>query len=106
MDMKELMLVPVSENNLHTSVILLTFDLTRPKRSTEMLATFLDTFQPYINGMMESLESRGSKRPRAIKAVALKRYREDHPDRSSVQPFAIPILLVATKYDQFKSVDL
>jgi hypothetical protein len=80
--------------------------LFQPKRSAEMLNTFLDTFQPYVNGIMESLESRGSKRPRGIRAVAMRRYADTHPDRNSVQPFAIPLMIVGTKYDQFKSIDL
>jgi hypothetical protein len=61
---------------------------------------------------MERLESRGSKRPQALKAYALKRFGADHPDeyfffyfRAHVKPFISPLLIIGSKYDEFKGFE-
>jgi dynein light intermediate chain 2, cytosolic len=80
-------------------------DLSRPEESLSFLKHMLDKTGARITSVLDGLESRGSKRPKALRSHAWTRFGADHPDKDSVSPFLIPVVIVGTKYDALSSME-
>ncbi|KAJ3093813.1 Cytoplasmic dynein 2 light intermediate chain 1, partial [Physocladia obscura] len=100
--------IAVTESNIHLSTFVIVIDLSDPSEAVPVLEHFLDKIQIRANKILDSLESRGSKRPKGMKAFALRKYGSEHPDVSSKDSMCIspvPIVIVGAKYDLFRDME-
>ncbi|KAG5457035.1 MAG: hypothetical protein BJ554DRAFT_3063 [Olpidium bornovanus] len=76
-----------------------------------LVDTLLDKLAKEVNRILDSLEKRGSKRPKALRAHALKRFGPEHADLAGggglghLVPFPVPAVIIGTKHDVFRDFD-
>jgi dynein light intermediate chain 2 len=104
-DLSSLLKIPITELNLHLSSFAIVVDLSKPDQALDIVEHFLITIRDRLSNLMTSLESRGSKRPSAMKSYAWKRFGTEHPDSNTINPLSAPVLIIGTKYDVFKNLE-
>ncbi|KAL3902032.1 MAG: hypothetical protein SGCHY_000142 [Lobulomycetales sp.] len=73
--------------------------------SSLTLCIVVDLSRSRIEQILKNLEARGSKRPKALRAQAWRKYGNDHPDKASLNPMLLPVLIVGNKYDLFRQLE-
>ncbi|KAJ3345906.1 Cytoplasmic dynein 2 light intermediate chain 1 [Entophlyctis luteolus] len=81
-NLTDLIDIPVNESNIHLATFVILIDLGDPSGALPVLEHFLNKIQTHTKKILDGLESRGSKRPKGLKALALKKYGSEHPDTS------------------------
>ncbi|KAI8917126.1 hypothetical protein DFJ77DRAFT_459291 [Powellomyces hirtus] len=98
--------IPLTEANIHTTTFVIVIDLSNPPDAIATLPALLTHLQTATATILDGLEARGSKRPKAMKAVAWKRYSSlEGTDRDYVKPSPVPIVIIGTKYDVFRDTE-
>ncbi|KAJ3015887.1 UNVERIFIED_CONTAM: Cytoplasmic dynein 2 light intermediate chain 1 [Siphonaria sp. JEL0065] len=99
--------IPVSESNIHLTTFVIVIDLSVPEDALPVLEHFLDKIQTRSKRVLDGLEARGSKRPKGLRAFAVKKYGNEHPDiqNQSMYICPIPIVIVGSKYDLFRDLE-
>ncbi|KAJ3054405.1 Cytoplasmic dynein 2 light intermediate chain 1 [Rhizophlyctis rosea] len=103
--LSDLIDIPITETNIHTCTFIVTLDLSDPQSLIPSLDHFLSKISSRTTAILDSLESRGSKRPKALRAYAWKKFGPDHPDKNALTPLAVPVVLVGTKWDVFRDLE-
>ncbi|KAI8799875.1 hypothetical protein BJ742DRAFT_860483 [Cladochytrium replicatum] len=105
--MSQLINVPLNEQNLHNTSFVLVLDLSKPESIVPTTEALMSTINARFEALCRSLESRGSKRPKNLRAAAAKKYAES-PDRDTLppnSPCAVPLVFIGSKYDVFKGFE-
>ncbi|KAI8611846.1 hypothetical protein BC830DRAFT_1139374 [Chytriomyces sp. MP71] len=99
--------IPVNESNIHLTTFVIVIDLSEPADALPLLEHFLDKIQARAKKVLDGLESRGSKRPKGLRAFASKKYGPDHPDIKSDAMYIcpVPIVIVGAKYDLYRDIE-
>ncbi|RKO82962.1 hypothetical protein BDK51DRAFT_11746, partial [Blyttiomyces helicus] len=100
--LSDLIQVPITESNVHTSTFVIVLDLSKPSEVLNTLEHFLQKIEARVAAILAGLEARGSRRPRALKAHAWKRFGVDHPDKDSLDPILVPLVIIGSKFDLLK----
>lgn len=110
--LSDLINIPLNEANIHIASLAICVDLSKPEESLQLLKHFFDKTGARVDKILEGLESRGSKRPKALRHHAWTRFGADHPDklfiiygREHVKPFVIPVAIIGTKYDSLSKME-
>ncbi|KAL7754452.1 cell division control protein [Sorochytrium milnesiophthora] len=82
----ELLEIPVTEPFIHALTMFAIADLSEPSTILDVLKPTVDKYAACVNALLDSLEKRGSRRPKAMRAHALKRYGAEHPDKYGMTP--------------------
>ncbi|KAJ3331380.1 Cytoplasmic dynein 2 light intermediate chain 1, partial [Blyttiomyces sp. JEL0837] len=103
----DLMDIPVSESNIHLTTFVVVADLSEPAEAVHLLAYFLERIEKRTSAILDNLEQRGSKRPKALRAFALKKFGNDHPDFATqvMRILPVPVVIIGSKYDVFRNVE-
>ncbi|KAJ3361160.1 Cytoplasmic dynein 2 light intermediate chain 1 [Allomyces javanicus] len=116
--------VPLSAATVHTTAVLLCVDLTRPADLASTIESYLAVLSSRIDELLAGLEKRGSKRPKGMRAFAMKKYttaaaaaatsasassldlpsKTSHPDKARLALLPILWALVGTRYDEFRDL--
>ncbi|KNE67407.1 hypothetical protein AMAG_11872 [Allomyces macrogynus ATCC 38327] len=116
--------VPLSAATVHTTAVLLCVDLTRPADLASTIESYLAVLSSRIDELLAGLEKRGSKRPKGMRAFAMKKYttaaaaaatsasassldlpsKTSHPDKARLALLPIQWALVGTRYDEFRDL--
>ena len=99
------MAIPFNEGTFHSFTMGIILDLSRPHTLLPTLLHFLAAISARLTSVLESLETRGSKRPKAVRAHHLKKYGAEHPDKDALNLLPINVVIVGTKYDLFKEME-
>ncbi|KAJ3129959.1 Cytoplasmic dynein 2 light intermediate chain 1 [Nowakowskiella sp. JEL0407] len=102
--LSDLIRIPVTEQNLHNSTFVIVANLAEPEEMIHVVDHFIAAITKRVNDLLDALEKRGSKRPRNLRNFAIKKY-GDNSDREFVNPCAVPLLILGTKYDKFKDFE-
>ncbi|KAI9348765.1 hypothetical protein DFJ73DRAFT_960173 [Zopfochytrium polystomum] len=102
-----LMDIPVSEANIHLITFVVVVDLSQPAEAISVLEFYMDRIAARVKTILDGLEQRGSKRPKGMKAFALKRFGQDHPDLSSdvMNILPVPLVVIGSMYDRFRDLE-
>eukprot|EP00842_Homolaphlyctis_polyrhiza_P006453 jgi/Hompol1/6809/HPOL_002295-RA len=103
--LSDLLDIPITESNIHTSAFIIVLDLSAPSTLLDTLEVLLSKIHSRSAKILEGLESRGSKRPKALHSYALKKYGTDHPDKDLVKLSPIPIAIIGSKFDEIKDME-
>ena len=101
-DLSKWMEVPLNENSLQDSFVVVCCDLSSSVDCFKYAFTALSQVHQYLDAKLDNLEKRGSKRPKAMRASALKRGWSSHPDASAVKPCPIQLALFGLKFDKLQ----
>ena len=101
----ELLSIPLSESNIHSSCVVVVVDLSKvgvftaisptvttnqPEMLFSILSSYITQLQKVTEGILQRLEKRNSKRPAVLRRIARKRYGDTHPDLY-VEDMTVPI---------------
>ncbi|KAH6589332.1 hypothetical protein BASA50_002914 [Batrachochytrium salamandrivorans] len=103
--LSDLLDISVTEANIHVSSFLIVLDLSNPEGIIEVLESLLERIREKTSKILDGLEQRGSKRPKALRSYAMKQYGLDHPDRDIVTLSHVPITIVGSKYDEIHDME-
>ncbi|KAJ3209928.1 hypothetical protein HDU67_005820 [Dinochytrium kinnereticum] len=81
--LSDLMEIPITETNVHMASFVIVADLSKPSETILEVEYFITRIQKRVKEILEGLEQRGSKRPKALKAFSNKKYGADHPDMNA-----------------------
>eukprot|EP01083_Nonionella_stella_P052543 139364_1 len=104
--MSELTEIALTPENIENSLVLLTTDLSKQCCITDDLLFWLEfTTKRVAHCISKVTPTNGKSVESIIRNRSAKRFPKDHPDRSMINPSLIPLVIVATKYDEFKNRD-
>ncbi|EPZ35532.1 hypothetical protein O9G_003965 [Rozella allomycis CSF55] len=64
----------------------------------------LSTIESKINGVLDELEKKGSKRPKTLIKKCAEQFKY-HPDKSFINPIVLPVTIICTNFNSFKQMD-
>ncbi|KAI9204137.1 uncharacterized protein BJ171DRAFT_582113 [Polychytrium aggregatum] len=103
--LSDLVEIPVTESNVHTITFVVVLDLSEPANLLATLTTLFTKIRSRVDSILGGLEERGSKRPKALRSHAWKKFGVDHPDKDAVNPSPVPIVIIGNKYDLFRDTE-
>ncbi|KAI8927050.1 hypothetical protein BC831DRAFT_497796 [Entophlyctis helioformis] len=103
--LSDLLDIPITEANIHSTTFVIVVDLADPASVLETLEGLLDKIRSRVSKILDGLEQRGSKRPKALRSYASKKYGSEHPDKDVVKLSPVPLVIVGSKYDEFKDME-
>ncbi|KAJ3294419.1 Cytoplasmic dynein 2 light intermediate chain 1 [Borealophlyctis nickersoniae] len=106
--LSDLIDVPITETNIHTTTFIIVVDLSQPQSHLQILLPFLGKVTARVTAVLDSLGQRGSKRPKALRAYAWKKFTGEaagHPDKDAVNLSPVPMVIIGTKYDLFRDME-
>lgn len=111
--LSDLVNIPIIETNIQNTSIMIVVDLskvlfgltTQPGQILALIKHFIDKIGLRVRQVLDGLEQRGSKRPKAMRSHAWIRFGADHPDRDQVIPFPIQLTICASKYDSLADME-
>nr|KAJ3422923.1 Cytoplasmic dynein 2 light intermediate chain 1 [Polyrhizophydium stewartii] len=103
--LSDLLDIPITEANIHASTFIIVLDLSDPSNILETLDTLLGKIRARVAKILAGLEQRGSKRPKALRNYAAKKYGSDHPDKDVVNIMPVPVAIIGSKFDEIKDME-
>ncbi|ESN93853.1 hypothetical protein HELRODRAFT_193897 [Helobdella robusta] len=96
----------IDNKNISSTGIVLTVDLSQPKRLWTVLEHWLRVLKSRVDDVIKHGDDgkNGRIRERLLEAARMK-YKEDHPDLDLLDLFPLPITIVCTKYDTFQNFE-
>ncbi len=108
----ELVGVPITTARLPTAVLAIVLDLSKPQNVIPACLHWLAMLRNHVQGRLDDLRTSGSsdaasemeeKARESFQALWRKKHKkEDHPDRRNVDACAVPLMIVANKWDSIK----
>ncbi|ORX77952.1 hypothetical protein BCR32DRAFT_295289 [Anaeromyces robustus] len=102
---KEFLKIPINEHNINNAVVVIVLDLSKPENIIDEYKEIIEIVNTRVDGLLKSLEKRGSRRPKALTLYSWKKYGNEHPDKEFIHPTIIPSIIVGSKYDKFKNYE-
>lgn len=87
---------------LHSTVVVLTLDLSHPHKVVDSLLFWLLKLRERTDACIAELRQHDAKAAAKIELKQVKQW-QIHDDRKGVTPFPVPLLIVANKYDLFQN---
>ncbi|KAI8911722.1 hypothetical protein EDD86DRAFT_188570 [Gorgonomyces haynaldii] len=97
--------IPITESNLHLCTLFVCLDLSAPQDIPDIVEHFIEKIKTHVNKIMDSLEARGSKRPKGLRSYQWQKFGTDHPDKDLVSLFPIPLMFLCTKADTLEHLE-
>lgn len=94
---------PINETSINNITLAIVVDLSRPFEVVDTTLHFLDKLNTRLKTLFANLEQRGSRRPKAMRAHALKKFGDNHPDREYLTPTPVSVLIIGNKWDEFSN---
>ncbi|KAI9093115.1 hypothetical protein DFS34DRAFT_696775 [Phlyctochytrium arcticum] len=101
----DLMTVPVLEANIHTVTFVVVVDLSLPAEAIQTLSILLPRIKSHLSTILDKLESRGSKRPKHLRAHSWKKYGSVEEEREWLDPCVCPVVIIGNKWDLFREME-
>lgn len=103
--LSQLIAVPITENTLLNTSVILVLDLSEPNKMWQTAETLLKNSQEQVEAVISKVSTYNPKIYEEIKTRAWKRIGEQHPDRDILDPFPLPLVIIGTKYDVFQNFE-
>ncbi|XP_046842817.1 cytoplasmic dynein 2 light intermediate chain 1-like isoform X2 [Xenia sp. Carnegie-2017] len=97
--------VPLKEETICTSSVLIVVDLSKPNELWLTLEVLLKSTRSAIDKLLSEIKNKNPSLANEIQEKAWKRFGDNHVDKSFLDPFPIPLGIVGTKYDIFQDFD-
>lgn len=90
--------------NIHSLTAVICLDMTKPLALIQEFFSFIHHLEKHTQESFQVMKSHGSNLPGKMIERAKKRFGSSHEDIDQVHFIGIPIIIVATKYDQFQEM--
>eukprot|EP01013_Petalomonas_cantuscygni_P023504 TRINITY_DN44978_c0_g1_i1.p1 TRINITY_DN44978_c0_g1~~TRINITY_DN44978_c0_g1_i1.p1 ORF type:complete len:388 (-),score=87.29 TRINITY_DN44978_c0_g1_i1:225-1388(-) len=94
--------VVITDQNIHTVVVVLVLDLKEGRHVWASLQHWMLSVKKRVSECFRKLKSRGSSTPGKMISRMQKRFGDKHPDIEKVHIHAVPTILLCTKHDLFR----
>ncbi|BFZ07119.1 hypothetical protein BsWGS_10158 [Bradybaena similaris] len=101
----KLMEVPVTPSTLMNTTLMLVLDLSTPSELWFTMETLLQAAKTRLEEAIREARSADPSIKDRLQKKAWERVGVDHPDKSMMDPFLIPLVIVGSKYDLFQDFD-
>merc|ERR1719152_791953 len=99
MNLQQLVGVPITPARLPSAVLGIVIDLSEPSNALPSLAHWIRVLRAHVNASVDALTEVNPDAATALLDASRSRLAENHPDRRVVDPFPVPLLILANKYD-------
>ncbi|XP_064484627.1 cytoplasmic dynein 2 light intermediate chain 1-like [Ornithodoros turicata] len=97
--------IPITKRSLSSLAVVMVTDLSIPEELWVTMEALLKAAQSQIETVITQAEKSEPGYREVLESKVADRIPSDHPDRSHLKPFPVPLLIVGTKYDIFQDVD-
>ncbi|XP_031552377.1 cytoplasmic dynein 2 light intermediate chain 1-like [Actinia tenebrosa] len=97
--------IPISQQSIRTLSVAIVLDLSLPNELWVTMETLLSQVKSRVNKVLEELARKNPGVVNEMKKNAWKKFGDDHPDKSLVEPFPIPLAIIGGKYDIYQDFD-
>ncbi|XP_046575700.1 cytoplasmic dynein 2 light intermediate chain 1-like isoform X1 [Haliotis rubra] len=103
--LSKLMDIPINpETIMHTGLVIV-LDLSTPKELWFTLESLLTSARSRVENVIAEMKQADPHIRDKLKKMAWERIGEEHPDKSMIDPFLVPLVIVGSKYDVFQDFD-
>ncbi|KAL5009245.1 hypothetical protein ScPMuIL_014826 [Solemya velum] len=103
--LSKLMEIPINIDTIMHTALFLVVDLSAPNQIWFTLETLLAAAHSRVEGIVAELKASDPHIREKLRKRAWERIGEDHPDKSMIEPFLIPLIIIGGKYDIFQDYD-
>lgn len=103
--LSKLIEIPITSVTIRNMAIAIVLDLSLPNELLYTVETLLSQVKSKVNKALEDLDKKHPGSVQQLKKQAWKRFGEEHPDKSSIDPFPIPLAIIGGKYDIYQDFD-
>jgi GTPase SAR1 family protein len=95
--------VAISTRNLATTTLVVCCDLSKPQNAFSSLKKWIALLRDIVKNRLKELKVLNPSEAEAMRERAISQYEDNTNDRARAKPCEVPIVIIATKYDVFKS---
>lgn len=103
--LSKLIEIPITSATVRNMAIAIVLDLSLPNELIYTMETLLSQVKSKIGKALEDLEKKHPGSVQQLKKQAVARFGEEHPDKSSIDAFPIPLAVIGGKYDIYQDFD-
>lgn len=103
--LRNLVSVPITPQNIAHNVAAIVVDLSKPENLVSDLCEWIGIVRARVDECVASLRQTNLATANALSESASLRIPADHADARIVDPLAIPLLIIANKYDIYKDME-
>ncbi|XP_076464431.1 cytoplasmic dynein 2 light intermediate chain 1-like isoform X2 [Babylonia areolata] len=103
--LSKLMDIPLNPDTIKHTALFLVLDLSQPKELWHTLETLLQCAKARVEAVIADMQSSDPDLKERLQKAAWERVGEENPDKSMMDPFLIPMVIVGSKYDLFQDFD-
>lgn len=97
--------VPLTAETIRSTAILLVVDLSKPNELWHTMEVLLKATRTTVDKLLSEIKKENPSLVQEIQEQAWKRFGQNHADKNFLDPFPIPIGIIATKYDIYQDFD-
>lgn len=97
--------IPINVETIKSLAIMIVLDLSLPSELWNTMETLLTQVKKRVNKVLEDLAAKDSGAVQQLKKAAWKKFGEDHPEKSMIDPFPVPLAIVGGKFDVYQDFD-
>lgn len=99
--------VTITKHFIESMCIVIVVDLSKPAGLLDLLVHWLDAIRKRVDDVLKELKANEDiiilEKIKNRAALALP---ENHPDKSTIRPIGIPLLILGTKYDIYQNFEV
>lgn len=103
--LSKLIEIPITSVTIRNMAIAIVVDLSLPNELLHTLETLLSQVKSKVGRALEELGKKDPSSVQHLKKQAWKKFGEEHPDKSSIDLFPIPLAIIGGKYDIYQDFD-
>ncbi|EDO46938.1 predicted protein [Nematostella vectensis] len=97
--------IPINVDSVRGLSIIIFLDLSLPNELWHTMETLLNQVKKRVHKVMDELAAKNPSAVQKLRNDAWEKFGTDHPDKSFVEPFPIPLAIVGGKYDIYQDFD-
>ncbi|KAL8611152.1 hypothetical protein ACOMHN_064442 [Nucella lapillus] len=103
--LSKLMDIPLNPDSIRHTALFVVLDLSQPQELWYTLETLLQSARARVETVVNEMKTSDPDLKDKLLKAAWERVGEEHPDKSMMDPFLIPLVIVCSKYDLFQDFD-
>ncbi|RUS72999.1 hypothetical protein EGW08_019247 [Elysia chlorotica] len=103
--LSKLMDIPINQNTLLHTTLMLVLDLSSPTELWVTMETLLNAAKTRLEEAIQEAKADDPYIKDKLRKKAWERVGEEHQDKTMMEPFLVPLVIVGSKYDVFQDFD-
>lgn len=103
--LSKLMDIPINAESILHMTMIIVVDLSQPQELWFTLETLLQAAKVRVEAVIKDMKTGDHEAGKKLQKAAWERVGEEHPDKSMMTPFLMPLVIVGSKYDLFQEFE-